>query len=212
MLQGEREMAAYNKSLGKFHLTGHPARAAWCPQIEVTFDIDANGIVNVSAKDTATGKEQKITITGTTNLDNSEIDKMVEQAQRHAEEDKARLEEAEARNKADSLVYQTEKTLKEHGEKLPEGDRKAVEDALKELKEALEGSDISRIKSGTEVLTQASYRLAEHMYKDVGGEQAAGAGEAGAAAGAAGAAGGETETDDSDVVDAEFTEVKDEDK
>jgi molecular chaperone DnaK len=136
---------------------------------------------------------------------------MVEKAQRHAEEDKARLEEAEARNKADSLVYQTEKTLKEHGEKLPESDRKAVEDALKELKEALEGSDISRIKSGTEVLTQASYRLAEHMYKDAGAPGAAEAGEAGAAAAAAGAAGGET-TDDSDVVDAEFTEVKDEDK
>jgi molecular chaperone DnaK len=204
VLQGEREMAGYNKSLGKFHLQGIPSAPRGIPKIEVTFDIDANGIVNVSAKDLATGKEQKITITGTTNLNRGEVDKMVEDAARYADEDKQRLEEAETRNKADSILYQTEKTLKEHGDKIPEADKKAVEDALKELKDAREGNDISRIKQATEVLTQASYRLAEHMYKDVGQPADAGAGEAQAAT--AGASAGNT---GDNVVDAEFTEVND---
>ena len=204
VLQGEREMAAYNKSLGKFHLQGIPAAPRGVPKVEVTFDIDANGIVNVSAKDLATGKEQKITITGTTNLNKGEVDKMVEDASRYADEDKQRLEEVETRNRADSLIYQTEKTMKEHGDKIPEADKKAVEDAIKELKDARDGNDTSRIKQATEVLTQASYRLAEHMYKDVG--QAAP--EEGAAQASAGAdAGAESEGDN--VVDAEFTEVKD---
>ncbi|MEZ5338516.1 MAG: molecular chaperone DnaK [bacterium] len=197
VLQGEREMASYNKSLGKFHLQGIPSAPRGVPKIEVTFDIDANGIVNVTAKDTATGKQQNITITGSSNLDNTEIDKMVEDAERYADEDKKRREEVEVRNNADTMVYQTEKMLREHGEKLPDADKQAVESALASLKEALEGTDTSLVKERTEVLTQASYKLAEYMYKD--------AGQAAEAAGAAGAEG----SDDANVVDAEFTEVND---
>ncbi|MCB1218808.1 molecular chaperone DnaK [bacterium] len=197
VLQGEREMASYNKSLGKFHLQGIPSAPRGVPKIEVTFDIDANGIVNVTAKDTATGKQQNITITGSSNLDNNEIDKMVEDAERYADEDKKRREEVDVRNNADTMVYQTEKMLKEHGEKLPDADKQAVESALASLKEALEGTDTSLVKERTEVLTQASYKLAEYMYKD--------AGQAAEAAGAAGAEG----SDDANVVDAEFTEVND---
>jgi len=208
VLQGEREMAGYNKSLGKFHLQGITPAPRGIPKIEVTFDIDANGIVNVTAKDTATGKEQRITITGSTNLGNDEIDRMVEEAQRYAEEDKAKLEEAEARNRATSLIYQTEKTLKDSADKIPDSDKAAIESAVKELKEALEGTDISLIKEKTEVLTQASYRIAEHLYKDVGQAQAAGGGPE-QAAGAADATGG---AEGGDVMDAEFTEVKDDDK
>ncbi|MCC7477959.1 molecular chaperone DnaK [bacterium] len=206
VLQGERELAQYNKSLGKFHLQGITPAPRGVPKIEVTFDIDANGIVNVSAKDQATGKEQKITITGSTTLDKGDVSRMVEEAQRHAEEDKSRLEEVETRNRADSLVYQVEKTLKENGDKIPEAEKSQVERALSDLKEALGGSDISRIKEASEVLTQASYRIAEHMYKDAGGQQqAAGAAgqDSGFEAGANGAAGGAE-----DVVDAEYTEVK----
>ncbi|UNM07223.1 MAG: molecular chaperone DnaK [Planctomycetales bacterium] len=199
VLQGEREMASYNKSLGKFHLQGIPSAPRGVPKIEVTFDIDANGIVNVTAKDTATGKQQNITITGSSNLDNNEIDKMVEDAERYADEDKKRREEVDVRNNADSMVYQTEKMLKEHGDKLPEADKQAVESALAELKTALEGTDTSLVKERTEVLTQASYKLAEYMYKDAGGDAQA--------AGAEGAQG----ADDSNVVDAEFTEVSDND-
>jgi molecular chaperone DnaK len=198
VLQGEREMATGNKSLGKFHLQGIPSAPRGVPKIEVTFDIDANGIVNVTAKDTATGKQQNITITGSSNLDNSEIDKMVEDAERYADEDKKRREEVDVRNNADSMVYSTEKMVREHGDKLPEADKQAVESALAELKEALEGTDISLVKERTEVLTQASYKLAEYMYKD-----AAAASQAGEAAGAEA---------DGDVVDAEFTEVTDSDK
>jgi molecular chaperone DnaK len=205
VLQGERELAQYNKSLGKFHLQGIAPAPRGVPKIEVTFDIDANGIVNVSAKDLATSKEQKITITGTTNLDKSDVGRMVEEAQRYAEEDKARLEEVETRNRADSLVYQTEKTLKEQADKIPAEDKAQVERALSDLKEALGGTDTSRIKDAVEVLTQASYRLAEHMYKDVGQQQQAGA--AGAADGGFDA--GSNGHADEGVVDAEYTEVKD---
>lgn len=197
VLQGEREMATGNKSLGKFHLQGIPSAPRGVPKIEVTFDIDANGIVNVTAKDTATGKQQNITITGSSNLDNSEIDKMVEEAERYADDDKKRREEVDVRNNADSMVYSTEKMVREHGDKLPEADKQAVESALAELKEALEGTDISLVKERTEVLTQASYKLAEYMYKD-----------AAEASQADTAAGGEA---DGDVVDAEFTEVTDSD-
>jgi molecular chaperone DnaK len=200
VLQGEREMAQYNKSLGKFHLQGIPSAPRGVPKIEVTFDIDANGIVNVSAKDTATGKEQKITITGTTNLAENDIDRMIKDAESHAAEDKAKLEEAEVRNRADSLVYQTEKTLKENADKVPEGERGAVERALSDLKEARDGTDISRIKDATEVLTQASYRLAEFMYGNAGG-----AAEGATPEGFAQAAGASSDG----VVDAEFEEVKD---
>jgi molecular chaperone DnaK len=204
VLQGEREMAGYNKSIGRFHLQGIPPAPRGIPKIEVTFDIDANGIVNVTAKDTATGKEQKITITGATSLEEGEIDRMVEDAERYAEDDKAKREEAEARNEATSQVYQMEKMLSEHGEKLPEADKQAVESAIKELKEALDGTDIGRIKAASEVLKQASYKLAEVMYQNVpdAGQEQAAAGGAGPEAGADGG--------DGDVVDAEYTEVKDE--
>ncbi|MBN2082127.1 molecular chaperone DnaK [bacterium] len=205
VLQGEREMAGYNKSIGRFHLQGIPPAPRGVPKIEVTFDIDANGIVNVTAKDTATGKEQKITITGSTNLDDGEIDRMVEEAERYAEDDKAKREEAEVRNEATSQVYQMEKMLSEHSDKLPDADKQAVEKAIKELKEALEGTDTGRIKAASDVLKQASYKMAEYMYQNVQHADAAGA----AGAPEAGPMGGAA---DDDVVDAEFTEVTDEDK
>jgi molecular chaperone DnaK len=210
VLQGERELAQYNKSLGKFHLQGIAPAPRGVPKVEVTFDIDANGIVNVTAKDTATGKEQKITITGTTSISNDEKERMVQEAEQYASQDKERLEEVETRNKAEGLVYQMDKQLKEHGEKLEGPDKAAVEGALEELRGALQGSDISLIREKTDVLTQASYKLAEHMYKDAGAAGAAGAdGAAGFdpsnfGSGAAGANG------TADVTDAEFTEVKDE--
>jgi len=203
VLQGEREMAGYNKSIGRFHLQGIPPAPRGVPKVEVTFDIDANGIVNVTAKDTATGKEQQITITGSTSLEDGEIDRMIEESERFAEDDKARKEEAEARNEASSQVYQMEKMLSEHGDKLPEADKAAVESAIKELKEALEGTDTGRIKAASEVLKQASYKMAEYMYQNVQHADAAGAPAAGAEAP------GEPEPADEDVVDAEFTEVTD---
>jgi len=201
VLQGEREMAGYNKSIGRFHLQGIPPAPRGIPKIEVTFDIDANGIVNVTAKDTATSKEQKITITGATTLEDGEIDRMVEDAERYAEDDKAKREEAEARNEATSQVYQMEKMLSEHGEKLPEADKAAVESALKELKEALEGTDIGRIKAASDVLKQASYKLAEVMYQNVS--------DAGQAQAAGSDSGSGEQSGDGDVLDAEYTEVKD---
>ena len=204
VLQGEREMASYNKSLGKFHLVGIPPAPRGVPQIEVTFDIDANGILNVTAKDLATGKQQAITITGSTNLSEEEINRMVQEAERFREEDRRRREEADVINRADSLVYQTEKTLREHGDKIPQADREAAEKALNDLKKALESKDISEIKDKSEVLLQASYRLAEYMYRQAGAERTA--------TGGAEFAGKSSETQDrttqdSDVIDAEFKEV-----
>lgn len=203
VLQGEREMATYNKSLGRFHLVGIPPAPRGVPQIEVTFDIDANGIVNVSAKDTATSKEQKITITGSTHLSEQEIERMVGESQQYAEEDRRKREQADVVNKADSLVYQTEKTLREHGEKVPEGDRQATERALEDLKEAMESKNIDDIKAKSDVLLQASYRLAEYMYREAGAQREAAAG--------AGAEPGPETTDQSggngDVVDADYKEV-----
>ena len=165
VLQGEADMAYRNKSLGKFQLTDIPPAPRGVPQIEVTFDIDANGIVNVHAKDLGTGKEQSMTITGGTKLADDEINRMVKEAEEHANEDRARREEAEARNQADNVVYQTEKTIKEHGEKLDESDRKFVEDALNEAKEALKGSDVARIKETSEALMTASQKFAEVLYQ-----------------------------------------------
>ena len=165
VLQGEREMASTNRTLGKFHLVGIPSAPRGIPQIEVTFDIDANGIVNVSAKDKGTGKEQKITITASSGLSEDEIKKMVDEATSHAEEDKKRREEIETRNQADSLIYQTEKTLNEHKDKLPESDRKPLEEALEKAKKALESNNAEEIKKEMENLTQASHKLAEVMYK-----------------------------------------------
>jgi molecular chaperone DnaK len=166
VLQGEADMAYRNKSLGKFQLTDIPPAPRGMPQIEVTFDIDANGIVNVSAKDLGTGKEQSMTITGGTKLADDEIQRMVKDAEAHADEDRKRRDEAEARNQADSVVYQTEKTLKEHGEKLDASDRKQVEDALQEAKDALKGSDVDAIKRTSEQLLTTSQKFAEVLYRN----------------------------------------------
>ncbi len=180
VLQGEADMAFRNKSLGKFQLTDIQPAPRGMPQIEVTFDIDANGIVNVSAKDTGTGKEQSMTITGGTKLPSDEIDRMMKEAEAHAEEDRQRRDEAEARNQADSVIYQTEKSLKEHGDKLDEADRKTVEDALAEAKEALAGSDAERIKQTSESLLTASQKFAEVLYQKAQSEQGGGSEASGA--------------------------------
>jgi molecular chaperone DnaK len=165
VLQGERDMARDNRTLGKFHLVGIPSAPRGVPQIEVTFDIDANGIVNVSAKDMATGKEQRITITASSGLNKEDIEKMVKDAEAHATEDKQKREEVEVRNQADSLVYTTEKTLNENRSKLPDADARAVEDAIKDLKSAMESGDVSRMKEKMEALNRTSHRLAEIMYQ-----------------------------------------------
>ena len=180
VLQGERQMAQDNKTLGKFQLTGIPAARRGVPQIEVTFDIDANGIVNVSAKDLGTGKQQQITISGSTALNDDEVDRMVKDAEAHAEEDKKRKEEVETRNNCDALVNATEQTLNELGDKVPADSKSAAEEAINEAKTALSGSDIEAIKAATEKLQQAGYTLAEVAYSQQGADQAA----AGAAAGA----------------------------
>jgi molecular chaperone DnaK len=204
VLQGEREMASYNKSLGRFHLVGLPTAPRGIPQIEVTFDIDANGIVNVSAKDLATNKEQKITITGSTNLGEDDIRRMVDEADGHATEDRKRREEIDALNRADSLVYQTEKTLREHGDKIPDSDRTATERALEDLKKTIEAKDINDVKAKSDILLQASYRLAEHMYQDTGAsQQQAAPGPSEPQAEPSG-----EESGGEDVVDADYKEVE----
>jgi molecular chaperone DnaK len=199
VLQGEREMADGNKTIGRFELVGIPAAPRGVPQVEVTFDIDANGILHVSAKDLGTGKEQSIRITASSGLSDEEIDKMVKDAETHADEDKEKKELVEVRNQADGMVYTTEKSLKEHGDKVDEETRKNIEQALEELKKAMEGNDSDDIKQKTEALATASHKLAEAMYKQE--EAEAGAEGATEEAGAA----------DEGVVDAEFEEV-DEDK
>jgi len=200
VFQGEREMAADNKLLGQFDLMGIPPAPRGVPQIEVTFDIDANGIVNVSAKDKGTGKEQQIRIQASGGLSEADIEKMVKDAEAHAEEDKKRKEAVEAKNHAEALVHSTEKALAEHGSKVGETERRAIENALADLKEALKGSDGEAIKAKTNTLMQASMKLGEAMYKQ--------AQEAGPDAAAA----GEAEAKKDDVVDAEFTEVDDDKK
>jgi molecular chaperone DnaK len=165
VLQGEREMAQYNKSLGRFQLTGIPPAPRGVPQIEVSFDIDANGIVHVSAKDLGTGNEQKITLTASTNLSDSDIDKAVKEAEKFAAEDKKRKEEVDVRNNADSMVYQSEKTLKELGDKLGGDDKAKIEGEINKVKEALKGSDTERIKTATEALTQAFYEISAKIYQ-----------------------------------------------
>ena len=176
VLQGEREMAAYNKSLGRFHLDGIAPARRGVPQIEVTFDIDANGIVNVSAKDLGTGKEQHITITASTNLSKDEIDRAVKEAEQYAAEDAKRKEEVDIRNSGDQMVYQTEKTLEEMGDKLDPADKSEVEAKLADLKTALSGSDTGLIKTATEQLTQAFYKVSEKLYQQANPNGAAGAG------------------------------------
>jgi molecular chaperone DnaK len=204
VFQGEREMAADNKILGQFDLIGIPPAPRGVPQIEVTFDIDANGIVNVSAKDKGTGKEQQIRIQASGGLSESDIDKMVKDAEAHAEEDKKRKAEVEAKNHAEALVHTTEKTLAEHGAKVGEADRRAIETALADLKEALKGTDADAISAKTNALAQASMKLGEAMYKQAAEQQPGGPG------GPDGGASAEAPKDD--VVDAEFTEVDDDKK
>jgi len=208
VLQGERPMARDNRTLGKFHLVGIPPAPRGVPQIEVTFDIDANGIVNVSAKDLGTGKEQKITITSSSGLSKDDIGKMVREAESHADEDKRKREEIEARNRADSLVYQTEKMLNENRSKLADADAKAVEAAIADTKKALEGSDVDAINRAAEALTHASHKVAEAMYKS-SGQPGGGAGGPGGNGGASGTKTGE-KTDD--VIDAEYVDADDKKK
>lgn len=203
VLQGEREMAGDNKTLGNFELTGIPAAPRGVPQIEVTFDIDANGIVHVSAKDLGTGKEQSIRITASSGLSKEEIDKMVHDAEAHASEDKQKRELIEARNHADSLVYSTEKSLKEFGDRIDDGEKKKIEDGIAALKKAMEGNDAAAITKAGEELTQASHKLAEAVYAKA---QQAGGDEQPAEASPEGGSGGEK------VVEAEFEEVKDDKK
>ena len=198
VLQGEREMASDNKSLGKFNLTGIPAAQRGIPQIEVTFDIDANGILKVTAKDKATDKSQEITISGSTALSDEEVDRMVKDAESHAEEDKKRKDEIEVRNQVDSLAYSTEQTVKDLGDKVPEDQKKAVEEAVAEAKTALDGSDIEAIKKAGEKLTEVGQKLAEIVYADA---QAQTAGNNDAA----------SNSSEPDVVDADY-EVVDDDK
>ncbi len=181
VLQGEREMASENKTLGNFNLEGIPAAPRGVPQIEVTFDIDANGIVHVSAKDTGTGKEQHIQITSSSGLSKEEIERMVKDAEAHADEDKKQREAIDVKNEADSLIYSTEKSLKDLGDKISGGDKQKVEDAVAELKKAIESGNTDDIKAKTESLKQASYKIAEEIYKQQGAAGAAGAQPNGAA-------------------------------
>ena len=208
VLQGEREMAAANKSLGRFHLDGIAPARRGVPQIEVTFDIDANGIVNVSAKDLGTGKEQHITITASSNMSKEDIDKAVKEAEMYAAEDAKRKEEVDVRNQGDQMVYQTEKTLNEMGDKLDAADKSEVETKLSALKQALTGTDTAAIKAATEELTQAFYAVSEKLYQAAGGAQGAGfdPNQAGGANPGAGAQGGQ------DYYDADYTVVDDDKK
>jgi molecular chaperone DnaK len=204
VFQGEREMASDNKLLGQFDLVGIPGAPRGVPQIEVTFDIDANGIVSVSARDKATGKEQSIRIQASGGLTDTDIDRMVKDAEVHAAEDKKRRELVELRNQADGLIHTTERTLKEAGDKIPAGDKSAVEKALAELRDAMNVDDAATLKAKTEALAQASMKLGEAMYKA--------APDQGAGGGAAGGTTGGDATGDSTVVDADFEEVDDDKK
>ncbi len=208
VFQGEREMAVGNKGLGEFNLEGIPPSSRGTPQIEVTFDIDANGILHVGAKDKATGKENKITIKANSGLTEEEIQKMVRDAEANAEEDKRLKEVAEAHNQGDALVHSTRKALTEHGDKLEAGEKTAIEAAIKELEEALKSSDKAAIDAKSAALTTAAQKLGEKMYADMQAQQAAGD-AAGAGAGAQASGGGSSKPADDDVVDADFKEVKD---
>jgi molecular chaperone DnaK len=208
VLQGERPMARDNRTLGRFHLDGIPPAPRGVPQVEVTFDIDANGILNVSAKDTATGKHQNITITASSGLSKDEIDKMVKEAESHAADDTRRKQEIEVRNQTDSLVYSTERTLAEHGSKLGEADRKAVDEALAEAKESLKTEDTDRMKRAQEALSKASHKLAEIMYREAQAQsQPGGAGQPGGQAGSQQPGGRPSGPKEGEVVDAEFEDL-----
>jgi molecular chaperone DnaK len=211
VLQGERKFAKDNRSLGTFKLDGIPPAPRGVPQVEVTFDIDANGILNVSAKDKATNKEQKITITASSGLTKEEAEKMRTEAESHAEDDRRRMEEVEARNRLDGIVYQAEKMVRENREKIAEADVKAAEEAIEDAKKAMTEGGTARLRSATENIERALHKVAEVLYKAgqaaSGAEQAgaagAGAGSSSAGPGAGGAQGGKP----SDVIDAEYVDV-----
>jgi molecular chaperone DnaK len=203
VLQGERPMARDNRTLGRFHLVGIPPAPRGIPQIEVTFDIDANGIVNVSAKDLGTGKEQKITITASSGLSRDDIDKMVRDAESHADDDRRKREEIEARNKGDSTVYQVEKALNENRSKISDSDAKAVEAALADAKKALEEGGAERISKATEALNQVSNKAFEAMYRSTAGQPGGGQSHGGGASQDGGA------KSEGDVIDAEYVDGED---
>jgi molecular chaperone DnaK len=213
VLQGERKFAKDNRSLGNFKLDGIPPAPRGIPQIEVTFDIDANGILNVSAKDKATSKEQKITITASTGLTKEEAEKMRVEAESHAEDDRKRMEEVEARNRLDGIIYQAEKTIRDNRDKLPEGDVKHAEEALEDAKKAVNEGGVPRLRSAAENVEKSLHKMAEELYKTqqaAGGAQAGAAG-AGAAAGAPGGPAGGAQSSGGnkpgDVIDAEYVDV-----
>jgi molecular chaperone DnaK len=201
VLQGERPMARDNRTLGRFQLVGLPPAPRGVPQVEVAFDIDANGIVNVTAKDMATGKEQKITISGSSGLSKEDVDRLVKDAQSHASEDQARRDLIDARNQADSLAYQVEKTVNENREKLPVGELSKIDAAIADVRKAIEGDDLARIKQATAELTQLSHALAENLYKGSQASQGA--------QGSQGSAGSEgSNVKEGEVVDAEYAETR----
>jgi molecular chaperone DnaK len=206
VLQGERPLARDNRTLGRFHLIGLPPAPRGVPQVEVTFDIDANGIVNVQAKDLGTGKEQKITITASSGLNKEEVDRMMKDAESHAEEDKRRREEIETRNRADQSVYGAERFIKESGDKLSASDRQAIEAAMEAVKKANEGSDAAAVQRALEQLTAAQHKAAEALYK----QQAPGSGGASGPESSAGTgqpgSGGAGSRGQGDVIDAEVVD------
>jgi len=209
VLQGERPMAAQNRTLGKFHLTGLPPAPRGVPQIEVTFDIDANGILNVMAKDNATGKDQKITITSSSGLSKEEVERMAKDADAHAAEDKTQRETIDAKNQLDSMVYQIEKTLKEQGDKVSRSHRGDVENAIADAKKALESNEKAQMDRARETLTQASHKLAEQMYKSAQAQTpppGGGAGPSGTAGDEQPGGNGEAKKDEG-VIDAEYVDV-----
>jgi len=212
VLQGEREMASQNRTLGRFDLVGIPAAPRGVPQIEVTFDIDANGIVHVSAKDLGTGKEQSVRIESSSGLSDSEIERMVKEAEANAENDKKEREKIDARNEADSMVYATEKSLKELGDKVSAEDKSKIEAASEALKEALKGDDVEDIKAKTKALQEASYKIAEEVYKQQAAQQGAAAGAGNQTDAGASAADSEKKGPDKGSADDVDYEVVDDDK
>ena len=208
VLQGERPMAAQNRTLGKFHLTGIPTAPRGVPQIEVTFDIDANGILNVTAKDTATQKDQKITITSSSGLSKEEVENMAKEATAHSAEDKAQRDAIEAKNQLDSMVYNVEKMLRDQGDKISGSDRGDVENAIADAKKALESNDKAQMDKARETLTKASHKLAEEMYKAAQAKPGAAPGGAPTdGAGAAPGSNGSGQKKDEGVIDAEYVDV-----
>jgi molecular chaperone DnaK len=208
VLQGERSLARDNRTLGKFHLVGLPPAPRGVPQIEVTFDIDANGIVNVQAKDLGTGKEQKITITASSGLAKEDVDRMMREAESHAEDDKKRREEIEARNRADQAVYAAERFVKDSGEKLSAGDRQSIEAASEALKKAIESNDSAAINQAMENLTQAQHKAAASLYQQASSSSAGAAGGPSQPPGGDGGGAASGSTKNGDVIDAEVVDDK----